>query len=76
MEMARKLELSRSYLSEMENGKKDPSLEILDKYAKIFEIRTSTILLLREDYAEMSGDDTDKAFSKKLLERVSYDMMR
>jgi len=33
-ELAKKLELSQSYVSELENGKKQPTIEVLDKYAK------------------------------------------
>lgn len=36
-ELAKKLELSQSYVSELENGKKQPTMEVLDKYAKVFE---------------------------------------
>ena len=38
-ELAKKLELSQSYVSELENGKKQPTMEVLDKYAKVFEIK-------------------------------------
>lgn len=38
-ELAKKLELSQSYVSELENGKKQPTMEVLDKYAKVFEMK-------------------------------------
>ena len=38
-ELAKKLELSQSYVSELENGKKQPTIEVLDKYAKVFEMK-------------------------------------
>ncbi len=40
--------LSKSYISEIENEKKKPTLEIIEKYAKIFKIPASTIMLFAE----------------------------
>lgn len=55
--LALQLEISRSYLSEIESGKKQPSLDLIKKYADYFSIPTSTILLFSEtvesgDFAE------------------------
>ena len=52
VEMSRLLEISPSYLSEIENGKKQPSLELLKKYSEIFEIKLSSLILLMESYDE------------------------
>ena len=38
--------------SEIENSKKTPSLELLNKYSQVFEIKVSTIMLMAEDYSE------------------------
>ena len=38
-----RLGISSSYLSEIESGKKSPSLELLDKYSEIFDIPVNTI---------------------------------
>lgn len=46
--LAEKLEISRSYLSEIESGKKSPSIELLDKYSHIFDMPTSSFLLFSE----------------------------
>jgi len=37
-ELSELLGISKSYLSEIENNKKQPSLELLEKYSKIYEI--------------------------------------
>lgn len=50
--LAKRLEISGSYLSEIESGTKQPSLEILDKYAAIFKIPVSSILLFSEHLAD------------------------
>ena len=59
-EMSSELGISASYLSEIENNKKQPSLELLQKYANIYGIRLSSLILLSEnmDEAEKSGKGT------------------
>lgn len=59
-EMCSELGISASYLSEIENNKKKPSLELLQKYADIYGIRLSSLILLSEnmDEAEKSGKGT------------------
>lgn len=59
-EMSPMLGISTSYLSEIENNKKQPSLELLEKYAKIYGIRLSSLILLSESIedAEKRGKGT------------------
>lgn len=49
-ELARKLGIKRSYVSEIESGKKLPSAEVMENYASVFNIPLSTILILEERY--------------------------
>lgn len=49
VELSKKLEISQSYLSEIENGKKQPSLELINKYADVFNLKPSTILFFSEE---------------------------
>ena len=58
-ELAKMLELSQSYVSELENNKKQPTIEVLDKYAKVFDMKKSTLLLFAEAL-ENDSDDIDK----------------
>lgn len=51
-DLAHGIGISPSYLSEIENNKKTPSLEVLNKYSQVFEIKVSTIMLMAEDYNE------------------------
>jgi transcriptional regulator with XRE-family HTH domain len=53
-ELARRLEISNSYLSEIENGNKVPSVEIIGKYASEFQIPPSSILFFSEQLSEPS----------------------
>ena len=47
-ELADMLEISQSYVSELENNKKQPTIEILDKYEKVFGMKKSTLFLFAE----------------------------
>ena len=59
-EMSSVLGISASYLSEIENNKKQPSLELLEKYADIYGVRLSSLILLSENIedAEKTGKGT------------------
>ncbi|MBD8880108.1 helix-turn-helix transcriptional regulator [Rhodanobacter sp. 7MK24] len=48
VELAKRLNISTSYLSEIEAGKKPPSIELLDGYAEVFGVPASTFLMFRE----------------------------
>ena len=76
-ELAKKLELSQSYVSELENGKKQPTMEVLDKYAKVFEMKKSTLMLFAESLEgeEIKNDKKQKIARAgmkllKILEKV------
>ncbi len=53
-ELAKIIEISPSYLSEIENGKKQPSLDIISRYAKVFNTKPSAILFFSENVEEES----------------------
>lgn len=67
-ELATILEISPSYLSEIENGKKKPSLELIEKYAKVFNTKPSAILFFSEniDNESTSGKIKEKIGSNIL----------
>lgn len=46
--LAKRLGISGSYLSEIESGDKTPSLELLEKYADVFKMPVSSIMLFSE----------------------------
>ena len=48
VELAHRLGISGSYLSEIESGDKEPALALLEKYAAIFKMPVSSILLFSE----------------------------
>lgn len=69
-EIAEKLDISQSYVSEIENNKKQPTIEILDRYANLFGIKKSTLLL----FAESLESDINLQRDKK--QRVAYAGMK
>jgi transcriptional regulator with XRE-family HTH domain len=57
-EMAEKLGISKSYLSEIESGRKKPTLDLIDKYSEIFKVPVSSIMFFSENM------NNTKAFEK------------
>ena len=47
-QLAERLGISKSYLSEVETGKKSPSIEVIQKYASEFQMPVSSILFFSE----------------------------
>lgn len=64
-EMAQKIGLSQSYISELENGKKQPSLDIIQKYADAFDMKPSTLLLFSESL------EKDQVYNQDRKQRVA-----
>ena len=71
-DMAKALDISSSYLSEIENGKKEPSLEILDNYAKEFKTSTSAILFFRDGL----NDNSMKSKVKSKIRRKVIQLLQ
>lgn len=69
-ELADKLELSSSYLSELESGKKKVSMDIINKYSNFFEIPSSSILLMSESL------DNNKHNLKYKISRALISMLQ
>lgn len=46
--LAKKLDVSRSYISELESGNRTPSLDLLSRYADIFNIPISSLVFFAE----------------------------
>lgn len=59
-ELAKMLGLSQSYVSELENNRKQPTLDVLDRYAKVFDMKKSTLLLFAESLEEENKKKDNK----------------
>jgi transcriptional regulator with XRE-family HTH domain len=70
-EAAEKLEISNSFLCEIESGKKSPTLELLDRYAKAFDIPASTFLLFSEQSREPKSTGKQKP-PRKILQFLEW----
>lgn len=52
VELAKRLGISNSYLSEIESGSKSPGLDLLEQYSSVFRLPLSSILLFSEQLEE------------------------
>lgn len=66
-ELADALGLSASYISEIESGKKTPSMETLQKYAKHFDTTVSAIMFFAEDIDKDKKKPAKAAIRNKLI---------
>lgn len=66
-ELAEQLGLSKSYISEIENSNRTPSLEVIEKYADIFRIPVSSIMFFSEQLAAKEGDKPRTAGARKVI---------
>lgn len=72
-ELSEKLSISRSYLSELESGKKNISIEILNKYSSIFDIPSSSLLLFSENLDENKLSDRTRIYvAKKVINIMNW----
>jgi len=63
-ELASRLGISGSYLSEIERGKKEPSLDLVERYSAEFEMPMSSILFFSESIDD-AGAASEKARKSK-----------
>ena len=73
-EMSSELGISASYLSEIENNKKQPSLDLLQKYADIYGIRLSSLILLSENMEEAEKSGKGTAFIRNMMAHLIPNM--
>lgn len=74
VDLAKRLDIGNSYLSEIENGLKTPSIELLQKYAVIFKIPVSSIILFSEkmDTSPRSSEKLRVAAADKILRLLEW----
>lgn len=60
-DLAEKLDISKSYLSELESNKKSVSIEILEKYSEYFSIPVSSLMIFSENL-----DSTKKSYKLRI----------
>ena len=76
-DLAGELGISKSYLSEIESGRKSISMEILHKYAEIFSVPVSSLLLFSENMdAAKTSDKLRLGCAKKIIKVMEWVGMR
>lgn len=72
-ELAEKLNISKSYLSEIESGVKSPTLDLLDKYSQEFDIPVSSILFFAEEIPNAKkGDKTRLSVASGIVRLLKF----
>lgn len=71
-QLADRLEISQSHLSEIEAGRKQPTFELLEKYSNVFEIPVSSIVLFSEKKGEGVGDRLENFIGQKTLRMLNW----
>lgn len=72
-EVAEKIGVSKSYVSEIENANRTPSLDVIESYSKNFGIPVSSIMLFAEELSSPTKDRTIKGLiSRKVLKMLEF----
>ncbi|MBW4424857.1 helix-turn-helix transcriptional regulator [uncultured Nostoc sp.] len=72
-QLAEKLGISKSHISEIESGKKTPSLELLNQYSKAFDIPVSSIMFFSESLNKDVKTEQVRTFvSSKILALLNF----
>lgn len=67
------LGISRSYLSEIESGKKPPSIDLLKKYGELFDTPPSSLLLFSEKLESNTfAERTRVLMGKKIIKIMDW----
>jgi len=62
VELAEKLGVSKSHISEIESGNKTPSLELIERYSKMFGLPMSSIMFFAENIEGAGKGKKARAF--------------
>lgn len=73
-ELAKKLEISDSYLSQIESGKRTPTLETIKAFSSFFGIPVSGMMFFAEQLSTGEGEndkEARQAFGRRILGLLS-----
>ena len=68
-ELAERLKISNSHLSEVERGKKIPTIELINRYSDEFGIPSSSILFFAENLDEESNRENESGRVRRTISR-------
>ncbi len=73
VEVAKKLGVSKSHISEIEKGNKSPSLDLIQRYAAEFKIPVSSIMFFAEELPNAkSGDKIRSKIAGKVIDILRF----
>jgi transcriptional regulator with XRE-family HTH domain len=73
VELAGRLGVSKSHISEIEKGNKSPSLDLIQRYAAEFKIPVSSIMFFAEELPNAkSGDKIRSKIAGKVLDILHF----
>ena len=73
VELAEKLGVSKSHISEIEKGNKSPSLDLIQRYATEFKIPVSSIMFFAEELPNAkSGDKIRSRIAGKVIDILRF----
>lgn len=76
-ELCAELGVSNSYLSEIESGKKQPTLDFLKKYSEMFDIPLSSILFFAENLdSQKPSDKIRQNIAGKIISMLEWNENR
>ncbi len=71
-DMAARLHIAPSYLSEIESGKKQPTYQLLENYAAEFQMPLSSIMFFSEQMNDAKTDRIRFKVSEKVLALLKF----
>jgi transcriptional regulator with XRE-family HTH domain len=72
-QMAQELGVTKSWISEIEASKKEPTLNLLQVYAEVLDVPLSSILFFSEQISNNKPSEKTRTFvSKKILAIMDY----
>jgi transcriptional regulator with XRE-family HTH domain len=71
-DLADRLEISRSYVNELEKGKKEPSIDVLRKYSEYFRIPVSSLMLFAENSSNEKASSVRTFAADKVLRILEW----
>lgn len=72
-ELADKLKVSKSHISEVEKGTKKPSLELIEKYSAEFRLPVSSIMFFAEALPDAkSGEKVRARFAGRVIDILKF----
>lgn len=76
-ELAKRLKVSKSHISEIESGNKAPSLELIEKYSAEFRIPVSAIMFFAEELPSAKrGEKARTKIASKVLDLLGFIEMK